>query len=130
MKIHEKASNRIHITLRNAGRLPYTNEKYDICLVTEASDTIWAATVKQTNEEHVKKISVIRNMSKWPSWEAKALERKEAGQRWKILAFAVFGTLNRMEYLLLFELLVFLFTNNRNLLYMLAPLAVRPDSWH
>ena len=127
---HNKAFNDLQDSLRNAVKLSYRHPDETICVHTDASERDWAGIVIQI--DHSK------------------LEKKPHDQRHQPLGFvggeltkaevnwgtfekegcAIFKTFEKLEYLLLGEQPVHVFTDHRNLLYVFAPCALVRTSAH
>lgn len=126
--IHDDALSTIQDSLKQAVKLTFPKKDHATCVYTDASDAFWAAVVTQTKIEQLQ-----RKMSEQEHEPLAFLGGKFTGSQknWTTYekeAYAIVQTFERLDYLFWGAHPVHVFTDHRNLLYVFAPIALRPNS--
>lgn len=125
---HRAALISIQNSLKQAVKLAFPKDNHAICVYADASEDFWASIVTQTSEEQ---LSI--NVKEQKHEPMALLGRRFAGvqRNWTTYekeAYAIVQTFDRMDYLFWGPQPVHVFTDHRNLLYVFAPFALRPNS--
>lgn len=119
----ENAFKSIQETLQNSIKLCYPRKEKTICVYTDASDNYWSGIVTQIDPEDLKK-PALEQVHEPLAFIGSAFTGAE--RNWSTYekeGFAIFKVFERLDYLLLGEQPVHVFTDHRNLLYVFCPSA-------
>lgn len=125
---HKKAISSIQDSLREAVRLAFPKPDHVICIYTEASEVLWASVITQTKEEQLEKPVEEQQHEPLAFLGGKFSGAQKNWSTFEKEAYAVVQTFKRMDYLLWGAKQTHVYTDHKNLLYVFAPLALRPNS--
>ena len=123
---HDDAFASIQDSLRNAVTLSHPDNAKETCVFTDASDTHWAAVVTQCDSKDLDK--EIGNQRHNPLAFLSS-EFKNAEKNWSTFekeAFAILQVFKKLDYLLLTERPIHVYTDHKNLLFVFNPLSLEP----
>lgn len=108
--------------------MAFPNPEKVVCVNTDTSKQLWAALVTQTNEEHLGKPIEQQPHEPLAFLGSKFNKAQKNWTTYEKEAYAVVQTFDRLDYLFWGSGQNHVFTNHKNLLYVFAPLALRPSS--
>eukprot|EP00171_Calliarthron_tuberculosum_P004595 IDg4595t1 len=115
-------------SLRNAVKLSYPHPGKAICVHTDASDRYWSGVVSQVVPSELTKTSCDQSHEPLGFVGGEFTKAELNWSTFEKEGFAIFKTFEKLDYLLLGEQPVHVFTDHRNLLYVFAPCALVPTS--
>lgn len=124
---HVQAYEDLKTQLREAVKLAHWITEKPICIYTDASDAPWAAVVTQCDPASLK-LPMEKQMHEPLAFLGSAFNTTQ--QHWSTFdkeAYSIFQAFERMDYMLICENDIHLFTDHRNLLFVFNPLAMRPS---
>ena len=123
---HESVFHSLQDSLRSAVQIAHPSSDKVICVYTDASRKFWAGVVTQLPPEQ---LSLPMDRQKHEPLAFLGGAFKGAQLNWSTFeqeAFAIFQTFEKVDYLLMDEQPVHVFTDHRNLLFVFAPYAFEP----
>lgn len=126
--VHENAFKDLQEALKNAVKLAFPKEGKAICVFTDASDKFWAGIVSQVDPEQLsmdtskqkhEPLAFIGGQFSGPQNNWTTYEKE---------AFAIVKVFDKLDFVLWGRNQVHVFTDHRNLLFVFAPLALRPNA--
>ena len=123
---HATAFKYLQDSLRSAVQIAHPDPSKVICVYTDASKYFWSGIVTQVSAAHMR---LPREKQEHEPLAFLGGAFKGAELNWSTFeqeAFAIFQTFEKVDYLLMGEQEVHVFTDHRNLLFIFAPLAFEP----
>ena len=124
--VHSNAFRSLQDSLRKAVEIAHPDPKKVICIFTDASKYFWSGVVTQVRKEQM---GLSREKQEHEPLAFLGSAFSGAELNWSTFeqeAYAIFQTFEKLDYLLLDEQEVHVFTDHRNLLFIFAPLAFEP----
>lgn len=124
---HTSSFQGLQRSLQNAVTLSHRDSKKSICIFTDASDTHWAAVVTQCEPDQLNQ-SVMKQSHEPLAFLSSAFRRHES--RWSTYekeGFAIYQVFRKLDYMLMVEDNIQVFTDHRNFLFVFDPLSVEPS---
>lgn len=115
-------------SLRTAVKLGFPKQDQVVCMYTDASETLWASVATQTKEDHLSKPLEQQRHEPLAFLGGKFTGAQKNWTTYEKEAYAIVQTFDRLDYLLWGAKQTHVFTDHKNLLYVFAPLALRPNS--
>lgn len=125
---HKNAIASIQDSLRRAVKMAFPKPDHVICVYTDASEHLWASVVTQTEEDELSKAIEQQKHEPLAFLGGKFNKSQRNWTTYEKEAYAVVQTFDRMDYLFWGSKRTHVFTDHKNLLYVFAPLALRPNS--
>ena len=125
---HDEAFNDLQESLRNSVKLSYSDPDKTICVHTDASDRYWTGIVTQVDHSELDKKPHDQRHQPLGFVGGEFTKAEVNWSTFEKEGFAIFKTFEKLDYLLLGEQPVHVFTDHRNLLYVFAPCALVPTS--
>ena len=123
---HEKAFRELQNNLRNAVEFSYLRAEQVVCVFTDASKQHWSGVVTQTCPSQLL-LPVQDQLHEPLAFLGSSFN--DAQRNWSTFeqeGYAIFQVFEKVDYLLLTERPVHVFTDHRNLFFVFAPLAMEP----
>ena len=124
---HERAFKDLQTSILNFTKLAYPKKGSILCVYTDASYYFWSGVVTQIKEkdlslplEEQRHEPLAFLGQKFNATELKWTTYEKEG-------YAIFKTFKKMDFLMLSDLDVHVFTDHRNLLFVYSPIFLKPD---
>lgn len=125
---HKLALASIQDSLRDAVRLAFQKDDHVMCVYTDASEEFWASVVTQTKEEQLQKKIGEQHHEPMAFLGGRFAGAQRNWSTYEKEGYDIVQTFGRLDYLFWGAMQTHVFTDHRNLLYVFAPLALRPNS--
>lgn len=125
---HKMALTNIQDSLRNAVKLAFPKDGHVLCVYTDASEEFWAAVITQTKEQQLNKKVGEQQHEPMAFLGGRFTGAQKNWTTYEKEAYAIVQTFDRLDYLFWGTTRTHIFTDHKNLLYVFAPLALRPNS--
>lgn len=125
--VHEDAFLHLKERLKSAVQLAHLKDNHTILVFTDASDKFWAGIVTQVEESETGKQVQDQKHEPLAFLGDHFSGAQENWTTCEMESFAIVKEFERMDYILWGPNPVRIFTDHKNLLYVFAPLALRPN---
>lgn len=126
--IHNRVFLELQESLKNAIKLVHPDKEKIICVHTDASDRFWSGVVTQIHQKDLE-IKICQQNHEPLGFVGGEFTKHELNwSTYEKEGFAIFRTFEKLDYLMLGEQSVHVFTDHRNLLYVFAPCALIPTT--
>ena len=115
-------------SLRNAVKLAYPDPDKTICVHTDASDRYWSGVVSQVAPDDLRKRASEQVHEPLGFVGGEFTKAELNWSTFEKEGYAIYRTFDKLDYLMMGEQPVHVFTDHRNLLYVFAPCALVPTS--
>lgn len=126
--IHEAAFHELQDALKSSVKLTFPKAGKVTCVFTDASDAFWAGIVTQISPEELGKDPIQQGHLPLAFLGGQFAGAQRNWTTYEKEAFAIVKVFDKLDYVLLGVENVHIFTDHRNLLFVFAPLALRPSS--
>lgn len=113
-------------TLRNAIKLAHPKPGYSICIHTDASERFWAGVVSQVRPNELSKPVLDQKHEPLGFLGGEFTGSERNWTTYEKEGFAIYRVFEKLDYMLMGEQPVHVFTDHRNLLFVFSPTALQP----
>lgn len=123
-KRHEEMFNEFQRELKNMVKLAHREEDKSICIYTDASDAYWAGVVTQCHAAELDKKTEDQKHEPLAFLGAAFKGSEEWWTTFEKEAYAIYQVFKKLDYMMMTEKEIHLYTDHRNLLFVFNPLAL------
>lgn len=116
-----KAFRKIQDSITNAIKLSFAKKGWTICVYTDASKIFWSRVITQTHPETLTRERSEKVHELLAFIDAEFSKTEKSWTTFEKEGFSIFRVFDKLDYLLMGEQKVHVFTDHRNLLYVFAP---------
>lgn len=126
--VHEVAFQDLQNALKEAVKLAFPKEGKAVCVFTDASDKFWAGIVSQVDPKELRKETSEQRHEPLAFLGGQFTGSQQNWTTYEKEAFSIVKVFDKLDFVLWGNNDVHVFTDHRNLLFVFAPLALRPNA--